>query len=119
MRAMVLLISLVLPREMRFHCRRHWIWFTRTLMNMWLFCSMHLGVLSLELVDQPFPFFLPCIPPCPTSQLKNQLSDQAYSQNMEFMDFLLFSFSILLCVYVIMAPGLLVPSSLSMVMLLV
>jgi hypothetical protein len=52
---------ILLCREMRLFCRRHWIWFIRIIMSMWLCYSMHHGVLSLGYLDRFFLSFLPYI----------------------------------------------------------
>jgi hypothetical protein len=52
---------ILLCREMRLFCRRHWIWFIRIIMSMWLCYSMHHGVLFLGYLDRFFLSFLPYI----------------------------------------------------------
>jgi len=58
-------------REMRFLCRRRWIWFTRIIMSMWLYSSMRRGALSRVCLDRCSPPFLHCTLPFLILLLKN------------------------------------------------
>lgn len=63
-------------REMRLLCRRHWIWFIRIIMSMWLCSFMHRGVLFRGYLDRFFLFFHPYILLYLILLLKNHRLDQ-------------------------------------------
>lgn len=63
--------ALLMTREMRFLCRRRWIWFTRIITSMWLCSSMRHGALSRACLDRFSPCSLHCTLPFLIFLLKN------------------------------------------------
>lgn len=63
--------ALLMTREMRFLCRRRWIWFTRIITSMWLCSSMRRGALSRACLDRFSPCSLHCTLPFLIFLLKN------------------------------------------------